>query len=144
RYDNFVTRDALGKMPNFRWCLRTGCEFGQLHDIDMDGPRIRCLACFYEACVIHNCEWHVSETCEQYNLRTNPRAHAEIEASEKTIADTTKKCPNCNVSIEKNRGCEHMTCRQCRHEFCWHCSGNWKGGNSHQPGCPLRSPYVVL
>jgi len=29
-----------------------------------------------------------------------------------------KMCPQCNVAIEKNGGCDHMTCR-CGHEFWW-------------------------
>lgn len=29
-----------------------------------------------------------------------------------------KKCPKCNEYIEKNGGCDHMTCR-CKHEFRW-------------------------
>ncbi|POS85938.1 RING/U-box [Erysiphe pulchra] len=31
----------------------------------------------------------------------------------------------CNSTIEKNGGCNHMTCRKCRHEFCWMCMGLW-------------------
>lgn len=30
----------------------------------------------------------------------------------------TKACPRCNVRIEKNGGCDHMTCR-CGYEFWW-------------------------
>merc|ERR1712216_493196 len=29
-----------------------------------------------------------------------------------------KVCPRCRSQIEKNRGCNHMTCR-CGHEFDW-------------------------
>uniref|UniRef100_A0A7S2QLY4 RING-type domain-containing protein n=1 Tax=Zooxanthella nutricula TaxID=1333877 RepID=A0A7S2QLY4_9DINO len=29
-----------------------------------------------------------------------------------------KQCPNCKEYIEKNGGCDHMTCK-CRHEFHW-------------------------
>jgi hypothetical protein len=29
-----------------------------------------------------------------------------------------KDCPKCNVQIEKNGGCDHMTCR-CGYEFYW-------------------------
>jgi len=38
-----------------------------------------------------------------------------------------KSCPKCSVQIEKNGGCNHMTCRQCRHEFCWICLGDYNG-----------------
>ena len=34
--------------------------------------------------------------------------------------EDVKKCPECNVNIEKNGGCMHMTCR-CKHEFFWCC-----------------------
>lgn len=38
----------------------------------------------------------------------------------------TKQCPNCEISIAKNGGCEHMVCRRCGCEFCWICLENWK------------------
>lgn len=37
------------------------------------------------------------------------------------ICSYTKDCPKCHVTIEKNGGCNHMTCRKCHHEFCWTC-----------------------
>jgi ariadne-1 len=30
-----------------------------------------------------------------------------------------KKCPNCGMLTEKNGGCDHMTCKRCRHEYWW-------------------------
>ncbi|UQC80887.1 IBR domain-containing protein [Colletotrichum lupini] len=41
------------------------------------------------------------------------------------ISANTKECPKCNSTIEKNGGCNHMTCRKCKHEFCWMCMGLW-------------------
>ncbi len=55
------------------------------------------------------------------------------------IALTTKKCPNpatkCTVPIEKNEGCQHMTCTQCRHEFCWVCLRPWKNSSGERSSC---------
>lgn len=40
-----------------------------------------------------------------------------------------QRCPGCKIGIEKNGGCQHMTCRGCRHEFWWCC------GQAFKPGC---------
>jgi hypothetical protein len=42
------------------------------------------------------------------------------------ILANTKPCPDCKRPIEKNMGCMHMTCSQCKTEFCWMCQGRWK------------------
>ena len=41
------------------------------------------------------------------------------------VAANTKKCPRCSAAIEKDEGCNHMSCRKCRHEFCWICMQDW-------------------
>lgn len=48
------------------------------------------------------------------------------------IQRLTKKCPKCRVNIEKNLGCNHMTCTNCRYEFCWICLKKWDTIN-HDP-----------
>ncbi|KAL4907137.1 hypothetical protein BDW74DRAFT_148637 [Aspergillus multicolor] len=39
------------------------------------------------------------------------RRMREVELSVKTVENTTKRCPGCQWPIEKNSGCDHMTCR---------------------------------
>jgi len=41
------------------------------------------------------------------------------------IKSNTKECTACHSTIEKNGGCNHMTCKKCKHEFCWVCMGPW-------------------
>ncbi|GLB45037.1 putative in Between Ring fingers [Lyophyllum shimeji] len=41
------------------------------------------------------------------------------------IKSNTKECPQCQSTIEKNGGCNHMTCKKCKHDFCWVCMGPW-------------------
>lgn len=51
------------------------------------------------------------------------------------ISANTKECPKCSSTIEKNGGCNHMTCRKCRHEWCWICEGPWSEHGSNWYNC---------
>ena len=52
---------------------------------------------------------------------------AEELATRIWMKANTRPCPKCSNPIEKNDGCNHMTCRNrvCRHDFCWICMGPW-------------------
>ncbi|KAL4872867.1 hypothetical protein BDV12DRAFT_161648 [Aspergillus spectabilis] len=39
------------------------------------------------------------------------RRMREVELSMKKVEETTKRCPGCEWPIEKNEGCDHMTCK---------------------------------
>lgn len=53
----------------------------------------------------------------------------------KWIVSNTKTCPRCEMSIEKNGGCNHMSCRKCAYEFCWICQGDWAQHNNQYYQC---------
>jgi hypothetical protein len=58
----------------------------------------------------------------------------------------TKQCPKCKRPIEKNQGCMHMTCSQCRFEFCWLCQGAWAEHGERTGGfyaCNRRAPLPI-
>ncbi|CAJ1066637.1 hypothetical protein NQZ68_029674 [Xyrichtys novacula] len=37
------------------------------------------------------------------------------------VQETTKRCPQCSVPVERNGGCMHMQCPLCKAEWCWIC-----------------------
>ena len=83
-------------------------------------------SCGYEFCTLCNQESHAPSTCsvkDQWGLLTGD----EI-MKKRLFGPNVKPCPNCKVVIEKNGGCNHMTCQKCRHEFCWMCFAPW---NTH-------------
>jgi hypothetical protein len=116
-------RAFLSAEPNFRWCINRGCSSGQiLHLANTDetnlrnrGAMMQCHACRFVQCVVHSCAWHHNETCDDYDDRTDPEGSkkAKEKKSQALIQKLTKKCPNeeCGWRIEKNQGCNHMTCK---------------------------------
>lgn len=47
-----------------------------------------------------------------------------------------KKCPHCGSHTHKTVGCNHMTCANCKKEWCWRC--NEKIFNPTKSGAPLH------
>ena len=47
-----------------------------------------------------------------------------------------RQCPNCGTLIEKNEGCNHMTCSNCKYEHCWLCGAERASGKIRTCHCP--------
>jgi hypothetical protein len=64
-----------------------------------------------------------------------------------SMNNDTRRCPGCRFLIEKNGGCQHMTCIKCRHEFWWCCGQSYRNSKHWELLCaPIvyvnhRHPY---
>ncbi|OCK77983.1 hypothetical protein K432DRAFT_302984 [Lepidopterella palustris CBS 459.81] len=154
KFDGLSAREALNDDPNFKWCRGPKCKSGQIHENGVDGNIFRCVACGFRVCVVHEDTWHEGETCEEYDYRKSGKKEKDQKAQEAAsvavISQMTKKCPgkNCTYNIEKNDGCDHMTCLKCRHEFCWLCLAPYgpirkKGNGAHKTSCKYHSNNIT-
>ena len=46
-----------------------------------------------------------------------------------------KRCPYCKFWTEKNEGCNHMTCSQCKYQWCWICEKECVAGHYNFGPC---------
>lgn len=73
----------------------------------------RCGSYLQEGCVCADPEC----VKKQFRLREIVQAHINMGKWAQTIG--AKCCPHCFSAIEKNMGCDHMYCIQCKTRFLW-------------------------
>lgn len=142
KYIKLRLRGYLSSLPNFTWCLRPGCDSGQIHDGET-GPIMTCVSCGFKTCAEHQVPWHEGMSCHGYDLRFSRTRTEEILYKILVKFISMKDCPNCGVAIQKSDGCDHMRCSACKAEFCYRCQrdyegmrGIWaRGKNAHHITC---------
>jgi len=105
-----------------RWCPAPGCKYLVLNE-SLTQVDVTC-KCGYVFCFSCGDESHLPCACD-LNKKWKIKSSSESENILWIMANT-KLCTKCQKPIEKNQGCNHMTCSQCKHEFCWICMGDWK------------------
>ena len=106
---------------NVRWCPYSGCDnCVEYQDYGLTDVQCKCGNNFCFKCGGESHRPCDCKTTEQWKFKNS----AESENITWIMANT-KQCPECRKPIEKNQGCNHMTCKMCAYEFCWLCSGKW-------------------
>ncbi|KAL2151266.1 hypothetical protein VTH82DRAFT_6364 [Thermothelomyces myriococcoides] len=127
RYHELLHRTYVEDKETLKWCPAPDCENAiecavKKKDLDKVVPTVSCLCghrfCF--GCILND---HQPAPCEL--VKKWLKKCADDSETANWISANTKECPKCNSTIEKNGGCNHMTCRKCKHEFCWMCMGLW-------------------
>lgn len=74
--------------------------------------------------------WHPKKNCEEL---------IDKEYERWALGKEVQLCPSCDYKIEKDEGCNHMTCAICGYQFCWLCRGKYTSNhfsNLNPFGCP--------
>lgn len=127
RYHELLNRTYVEDKDSFKWCPAPDCpnaiECGvKKKDLDKIVPTVECL-CGYRFCFGCPNPDHQPAPCDL--VKRWLKKCADDSETANWISAHTKECPKCNSTIEKNGGCNHMTCRKCKYEFCWMCMGLW-------------------
>lgn len=130
KFFKFKNAQEIARNPNMKWCIRPGCEkVVNVKKNSGDNCYMKC-ECGQEFCYKCNNPWHPDMKCEEFIDKVYK---SYIKGAE------VKFCPSCQALIEKNDGCNHMTCLQCNFEFCWICEKKYSA-NHFSPfnlnGCP--------
>ena len=124
-YRKFLSESYVDINSRIRWCPGKKCEKAIAADTGSGVVRDVHCVCGTEFCFRCQEEAHFPLTCKQ---REEWIERCDLESGAANwILENTKKCPKCSTRIEKNSGCNKISCNSpgCGHEFCWICLGPW-------------------
>ncbi|MFC1842380.1 IBR domain-containing protein [Candidatus Dependentiae bacterium] len=116
---NIKMHEWAKKQEGYKHCPTPDCKH---YFINRDNVKreISCPECreryCSDCCLRHSMWWTSCEKAKQNKLKKEGDLENEEWKKENTMA-----CPMCNVAIEKNGGCNHMTCTNCKCQFCCEC-----------------------
>ena len=95
-------------------CLRECIAWERVHKIAEKTPN------FLQKCTIVNCNYGyiIDNQCIQCNSLFCSSCQQSVDENHRCISNF-KRCPNCQVGIEKTEGCNTMWCTMCHHMFHW-------------------------
>ena len=110
KYNKFKLKAEVQNDPNKKFCPEPGCES---YLLKIKGKKFLSCQNGHQYCFICLQKWHFGTKCVELVDK-----EFQLWAKDKVI----KRCPNCSFYVEKNSGCNHMTCQQCKFQWCWICS----------------------
>ncbi|XP_073986313.1 linear Ubiquitin E3 ligase isoform X3 [Rhodnius prolixus] len=118
---------TLMQDPNFKWCVK--CSSGYIANPRQ--TRLICPDCKTITCAKCGRPWekeHEKMTCQEYS------AWKEFNDPENQLArhldENGVTCPKCNNRyVLAKGGCMHLTCPQCKYEFCSGCAKQFLMGS---------------
>lgn len=138
KYSQYMLNEYIRIVDKFTFCPAPDCNYIvecpviKRIDPERQVPRVKC-RCGNAFCFHCNNTDHRPATCKITSLWLQ-RCRDDSETAN-WIRANTQECPKCHSTIEKNGGCNHMNCKQCRYEFCWVCLGTWASHGNQYYNC---------
>ena len=117
-----VTSYVERNPAEIRYCKTPDCRQTYRPDPERTGVRLVCPSCFVTGCSSCGVD-HENMTCREYHIQHDQEEQERLN-NELAANSGFKKCPRCAVWIEKNGGCNRVSCR-CGATMCWICLGDF-------------------
>lgn len=118
KYKRFKLRAEILVSSTKKFCPEPNCE-SYIECKIGDDKYVQCKI-GHKYC--YNClkPWHGKTPCDEELDKD-----FQIWKANKVV----KQCPQCKFYTEKNEGCNHMTCAECKYQWCWLCEKEYKPGH---------------
>ena len=128
KYENYDLKRKVYNNSNMKFCPFPDCNgIGIIKNLT--APNNKFIKCSngHEFCFVCLKKWHKGKKCKEEVLDKNlKKLKNEINS---------KRCPNCGIFLIKYKGCNHITCSNCKYEFCWICKSKYSDDHFKTSGC---------
>jgi hypothetical protein len=118
KYNRFKRKAEILNDPKCKFCPEPDCD-SYLQLTSEDNNYVQCEN-NHKYCFKCLKPWHGKSKC---------KINDELDFQKWKQNKTIKRCPQCQFYTEKNEGCNHMTCAECRFQWCWLCEGVYFSGH---------------
>ncbi|XP_058757062.1 E3 ubiquitin-protein ligase RSL1-like [Vicia villosa] len=112
------------------YCPYKNCSVMLVNDGEEVVTSCECPSCHRLFCAQCKVPWHADMSCRRFQKSTKGQHEKELDEKFIELAKRKKwqKCPKCSMHVQRNGGCEHISCR-CGCNFCYKCGKDWIHGH---------------
>ena len=133
KYMKHLMNAYVKTLPLIAWCPGPNCE--RALKISMGNSKIAVTCeCKHSFCFNCGMEPHQPATCAM--LINWKKKVADDSETFNWLSANTKLCPKCNNPVEKNGGCNHISCK-CGAHFCWMCNNLFSTATVYNHNCNM-------